>query len=282
MVGLGCAEVQPNPFLAPGALARCGLATRGIELVNPLVAEESVLRPSLLPGLIAAVAVNAQHRNVGVAMFEIGHVFGPPGDGELLPDEREVLAVIRAGCDAGAAVEAWQVVVDTLAITDAHIVNDAVPGLHPTRSGRVIAGGECVGELGEIDPDVADAHGVAERCAWLSVDLSLLAELPHGERPYRPVSRFPSADVDLAFEVDDAVPVHEVEGTLRTAVGDQLADLSLFDVFRGDPVGEGRRSLAFALRFQAVDHTLTDDEVAALRRVAIEAVLAAHPASLRG
>lgn len=282
MVGLGLSEVQPMPFLAPGELARCGLEGVGIELANPLVADESVLRPSLLPGLIGAVALNAQRRQFGVQFFEIGHVFGRSTDGQLLPDERERLGVIRAGADAAAAVEVWQAIVDTLAIADAYLTNEPVPGLHPTRSGRVVVAGESVGEIGEIDPDVGDAHGIDERCAWLSVDLDMLLAAPHGERPYRLVSRYPSADVDLAFEVDDAVGVHEIETTIRTALGELLVSVELFDVFRGGPVGAGRRSLAFSLVFQAADHTLADTEVADARQRAIDAVLGEYPAALRG
>ncbi len=281
MTGLGLSEVQPMPFLAPEDLARCGLDVEGIELLNPLVAAESVLRPSLLPGLVDAIGANAHRRQFDVEFFEIGHVFGTPRAGELLPDETEHLAVIRAGRDATGAVEAWQAIVDSLALTDTHLTNEPVAGLHPTRSGRVVVAGEAVGQIGEVDPDVAAAFGVEQRCAWLSVDLSRLAELPHGERPYRQVSRYPSADVDLAFEVDDAVGVHEIEATMRSALGDRLAVLELFDVFRGDPVAPGRRSLAFTLRFEAPDHTLGDAEIAEARQQAIDAVLDAHPATLR-
>lgn len=282
LVGLGFAEAQPMPFLAPDELVRCGLDDSGIRLRNPLVAEESVLRTSLLPGLVKAVGFNAQRRQLGVELFEIGHVFRAPREGTLLPDEREHVAVIRAGSDASAAVEAWQVIADTLALHEAHLTNEEVPGLHPTRSGRVVVAGEIVGEIGEIDPEVAAVHGITERVAWLSLDLSRLAALPHGERPYRLVSRFPSADIDLAFAVRDEVPVHAVEETLRGALGDLAAEVSLFDVFRGDPVGEGRRSLAFAVRLQAPDRTLTDADVQEIRGRAIAAVEAAHDAALRG
>lgn len=282
MVGLGLSEVQPMPFLAPDDLHRCGQPADGIELANPLVAAESVLRPSLLPGLVEAVGHNAQRRQVGVGFFEIGHVFGRPVDGDVLPDERERLGVIRAGHDAAGAVEVFQTVVDTLAIAGGHLTNEPVPGLHPTRSGRVVVAGEAIGELGEIDPDVAAAYDIAERCAWFSIDLTRLAASVHGERPYRLVSRYPSADVDLAFEVDDEVPVHEIEATIMDALGDRLATLELFDVFRGDAVAAGRRSLAFTVRFQAADHTLDDAEIADARRRAIEAVTTAHPATLRG
>ena len=281
MVGMGLAEAMPLPFLAPGDLTRCGLPDEGISLANPLVADESVLRTSLLPGLVKAVAHNATRRQPGVGLFEIGHVFRTPPAGELLPDERECLAAIRAGLDAEGAVAAWQVVADTLAVADATLVNGEVPGLHPTRSGQIVVAGEAVGELGEIDPEVLARHDIAERVDWLQVDLTRLLALPHGDRPYRLVSRFPSSDIDLAFDVADPVPVTAVEATVREAGGVLLDSLQLFDVFRGDPVGAGRRSLAFSLRLQAADRTLTDDEVQGVRRAVIAAVEQVHDAKLR-
>jgi phenylalanyl-tRNA synthetase beta chain len=96
------------------------------------------------------------------------------------------------------------------------------------------------------------------------------------------VSRYPSSDIDLAFEVDEAVPADDIAACLTSAAGELLAHLALFDVFRGAPVAEGRRSLAFTLRFQADDRTLTDAEVAAARTVCIAAVEDAFPATLRG
>jgi phenylalanyl-tRNA synthetase beta chain len=96
------------------------------------------------------------------------------------------------------------------------------------------------------------------------------------------VSRFPASDIDLAFVVDDSTPAAVVEEKLREAGGDLLVDLRLFDVFRGPQLGEGRRSLAYRLRFNALDHTLTDEEVGEVRRRCIEAVESSLPAKLRG
>src|SRR5690606_10506039 len=105
LVGRGLSEAMPLPFLAPGDLERCGLPGDGLEIANPLVAEESVLRTSLLPGLVKALATNAARRNTGVGLWEIGHVFrrwpeGTAGPGTELPDEREMLAVALGGRDA--------------------------------------------------------------------------------------------------------------------------------------------------------------------------------------
>ncbi len=100
LVGLGLDEAMPLPFLAPGDLARCGLAVDAVTVTNPLAAEESILRTSLRPGLLKAVAYNESHRTEGAALFEVGKVFGPPPAGQTLPDEREHLGVVVAGSDA--------------------------------------------------------------------------------------------------------------------------------------------------------------------------------------
>lgn len=281
MVGVGLSEAMPMPFLAPGALTGAGLPDDGIELANPLVAAESILRTSLRPGLLAAVAENAARRDATAALFEIGHVFLPPPSGQLLPDEREHLGVLRAGRDAAAAVEAWNAVVATVALDNAVLTNEEVRGLHPTRSARARVGDRVVAELGEIDPAVLATLEIDGRAAWLQVDLTVMLALPHGERPYRQVSRFPSADIDLAFEVDDAVGVHEVEAVLRSAAGELLESLALFDVFRGAQTGEGRRSLAFSLRLAALDRTLSDRDLQDVRNRCIAAVESALPATLR-
>ena len=117
---------------------------------------------------------------------------------------------------------------------------------------------------------------------WLEVDLQKLADAPRRSLEARPVSRFPSSDVDLAFAVPDSVPAAEIEKTLARAAGDLLESVDLFDVYRGPGVGERSRSVAYRLRFCALDRTLTDAEVAALRARCIAAVESQFPATLRG
>ena len=190
--------------------------------------------------------------------------------------------MVLGGADARDAAELWQLLHGALALPEARLEPADLPGLHPTRSARLVVGGEVVGEVGEVDPAVAERLEIPERVGFLEVDLDRLLALPHGDRRYVPVSLYPSSDVDLAFEVDDATSAAEVEATIRAAAGSLLVDLSLFDVFRGEQVDAGARSLAYGLRLQADDRTLTDEEVAALRQTVIDAVEADHPARLRG
>ncbi len=282
MLGLGLDEVMPLPFLAPGDLERAGLAADGIAVTNPLVAEESVMRSSLLPGLLKTLAYNGSHRLYGLSLFEVGHVYRRPTEPQPLPDEREYLAVALAGREARAAVEVWSVLADALATRDYTLVAEAAPGLHATRTARIELASMPVGHVGEVDPSVSEAFEVGERVAWLEVDLDALLSLSHGDLPFRPFSRYPSSDIDLAFEVDEETPAAVVESLLRSAAGSLLVDLGLFDVFRGEPVAEGRRSLAFAMRLQAYDRTLTDAEVATVRQRCIDSVEGDLGATLRG
>ena len=273
LVGLGVHEAMPLPFLAPGDLARCGLPSEAVTVTNPLAAEESVLRTSLRPGLLRAIAYNESHRTDSAALFEIGKAFGVPAAGNTLPDEREHLAVALAGCDATSASKVWSTLAHTLGIADVQINQSAPPlGLHPGRSGVLERHGVIVGELGEIDPGVLDVLGIRERVAWLQLDLGLVLESPHGEHRYSHISRYPSSDLDLAFEVDDSLPASGIDRAIRDSAGPLLVDLSLFDVFRGSPVPEGRRSLAYRLRLQATDRTLTDSDIGGVQRNVVEAL----------
>jgi len=282
MLGLGLDEVMPLPFLAPGDLERAGLVADGITVTNPLVAEESVMRSSLLPGLLKTLAYNGSHRLYGLSLFEVGHVYRRPTEPRPLPDEPEYLAVALAGREAGAAVEVWSILADALTTRDYTLVAAPAPGLHATRTARIELASTLVGHVGEVDPSVSEAFEVGERVAWLEVDLDVLLGLSQRDLPFRPFSRYPSSDIDLAFEVDEETPAAVVESLLRSAAGDLLVDLGLFDVFRGEPVVEGRRSLAFAVRLQAADRTLTDAEVATVRQRCIDAVESDLGATLRG
>lgn len=283
LAGLGCSEAMPMPFLAPGDLERAGLPGDGITITNPLVAEESVLRTSLLPGLLKAVRHNVNHRNEGIALFEIGHVFRQPSDPAAeLPDEREVFGAIVAGAEATEAVAIWRTVCDGLAIADADVANAEMPAMHPTRSGVARVESEPVGSIGEVDPEVLRAYDIPGRAAWLEIDLDRLLAHPHGEPTYRRVSRYPSSDIDLAFEVAEGVSATDVASTIEAAAGDLLGFVKLFDTYRGQGVAAGTRSLAYRVRLQAGDRTLTDAEVGEVRSALIEAVAQTHRASLRG
>jgi phenylalanyl-tRNA synthetase beta chain len=282
LAGYGALESWTTTFVSPSQVERAQLDVADCVVVtNPLVADENLLRPSLLPGLLTSIAYNESHRGQRASLFEVGKTFRRPLPSERLPDEREMVGLAIAGADAQEAVTAWTALVEGLLVHDAHLENASSLGLHPTRAARIVVDGEHIGWLGEVDPDVLSSFDVVERVAWLEVDLGRLLQSNHGADQYDPISRFPSSDVDLAFEVDEHVPAGDVERTLRAASA-LVVDVRLFDIYRGEQVAPGRRSLAFTVRFQAPDRTLTDDDVATARAALIAAVESAHAATLRG
>jgi len=282
LVGAGCDEIQPMPFLGPGDLSAAGMPEDGVTLANPLVQEESILRTSLLPGHLKSIAYNQSHRSGQVRFFEIGHVFLPPNENPLLPDEREYLAVSISDADAPVAVQILDLLDGTLALPNAQLRPATPAGMHPTRSAEIVIAGKVRGQVGEVDPAVCDAFNVAGRVAWLELDLGEVLNGPYGNRKYNRVSKYPSSDLDLAFEVPDDIAAATIAGALRKGGGKQLVNVELFDTYRGEGMTEGARSLAFRLRFQSADATLAEEELGALRSACIDAAQKQKGVTLRG
>ena len=307
LCGLGASEAWTAAFVTADDQLAAGFAPPYVEIANPLVEAERFLRSSMAPGLVRAVLYNAERRQGELSLFEVGSVFRlsevPSADGPAA-DEEERLSVVLAGADddAWSAVAAWHTVAEALGVVGWELEQGPRPGdgarvAHGYRSatlkgapadgrGRRVV----LGEVGELDPTFVETLGLVgtdgrpRRVGWLDLDLRALldpAVTPRKPLESAPVSRFPSSDVDLAFVVPEEVPAGSVEATLVTAGGDLVESVRLFDVYRGDSVGDGARSLAFRLRFCALDRTLTDEEVGALRAACITAVEEAHRASLR-
>jgi phenylalanyl-tRNA synthetase beta chain len=301
LLGAGLSEAYTFSLVSPADLAAAGLPAEGIELENPLRAEESLLRTAVLPGLIKAVAFNAGHGQPDVGLFEIGHVFLSPPAGQTLPDEREHLAVALAGTvfrlphepnrpvDGHDVVGRLEVIAVALGLADWSVEPGDAPGFTPGRAARVVVDGQAVGVVGEIDSAVrsrlglAGARGAPELpVAALEVDLSRVLAASRKERRSVTPSRYPASTIDLAFVLDEAVPAGAAQRTLHHTAGDLLEEVRLFDVFRSDALGPNKKSLAFGLRFRAPDRTLTDEEVGGLRQRLIDAMAKQHGASLRG
>ncbi len=294
LAGAGYDEIYTLPLVAPADLARAGVGSgEVIEVENPLRAEESILRPALVPGVLRAAAFNAAHGAQDVALFETGTVFGTPPEGARLPEERFHLAfarthmVRRAPHEPDRPVDVYDAtavlfaLLGELRIAGVQLDAAAIEGFHPARAARILLDGAPVGHLGEVGAAVVTALDLAGPVVAGELDLDALLAGPRIDRRAHVVSRFPASTIDLALVVDDRVPAAAVEATLRDAGGELLEHVQLFDVFRADALGPGKVSLAFSLRFRAPDRTLTDDEVGRLRQTAIDAVRTAHGAELR-
>jgi phenylalanyl-tRNA synthetase beta chain len=314
LASAGLVEVVLPPFVAPSAVEALGADLPSPRLLNPLSEEESLLRPSLLPGLFAAAARNVSRGLPDVALFETGHVFvgagsvaggqvpgvaGRPTEAEVavldaaLPGQPRHLALVLAGARLDGLAErplAWSDAVEAVlavgrALGLALAVRAAAWGAwHPGRCAELLLYGRRVGLAGELHPRALAALGLPARTCAAEADLDALVEAAaaRGPVPAPLVSHYPRASVDVALVVDATTPAADVEAALRDGTGPLLESLRLFDVFTGPQVGEGRRSLAYALRFRAPDRTLTDAEVLAARDAAVAEAARRTGAVLRG
>ncbi len=257
-----------------------------IKLQNPLAYEKGFLRHSVLASVLDTAERNSRVRD-HLAFFEIGPIFlasEEPG----LPDEKKRLAMVMAG---KRAVSGWQpadnapmdfydikgVVTSMLAglrVADVRLEPATHPSFHPGKCARVMAGERQIGVLGELHPKVRvryDWHSNFKAAVLaMELDLDLLLELIPPITQTADVPTFPPVLEDLAFILDEGIPAEKVAGLIAQTGGKLLAEVHLFDVFRSDQIGAGRKSLAYNLTYQAPDRTLTDAEVTAARNKIIK------------
>jgi phenylalanyl-tRNA synthetase beta chain len=268
-----------------------------VRVTNPLAADESVLRATLVTGLVRAWARNVERGTGEVILAEIGVVFEHPSvsavprlakggvGGALtleLPRENERLTIVlgRPEDDAKGAVALWNLVKGRLGLADVVVrsLDEAPRGLHPTRAGALVdrASGAVLGFVGEVDTDLINAItsvSPLRRVGLVDLDLDALADRDLATR--RPVyvtvpSRYPSAVIDLAFVTPRRVNAADLGDTLRHA-SDLVESVTLFDVYEGPGLPEGTRSLAYSVRFSSLEHTLSDAEISDARAALISA-----------
>ena len=249
-----------------------------VELLNPMSSEQSVMRRSIVPGLLRSLAYNESRGVSNVQLFEHGVVFGA-ADGRKNPKERTRIAAVLAGAFHD---KAWNDEPDTLGFFDAkgiveNLVRelavprvrfkaldaDEAPWLQPGRAAQVLSGGSVLGWVGEIHPLAARAFDVDGAVAAFELDERQLLSCATPQRPYVDVPEFPPVEADLAIVVDEDVSAERVAQCIESAGKKaHLESVRLFDVYRDERrVGTGKKSLAWRLVFRAADRTLTGEEV---------------------
>ncbi|GAA4817099.1 phenylalanine--tRNA ligase subunit beta [Tomitella cavernea] len=313
----GYVEVLPGPFLPAAVFDTWGLDADDPRRVtsavlNPLEADRPELATTLLPGLLEIVARNVGRGRRDLSLFSIAQVVHPhsgtapvpalpvdrrPSDAQIsmlidsLPDQPVHVGAVLTGlreprgqwgpgrpADAADAIDAARLVARTAGL---ELETEAAQYLpwHPGRCARLSVGGHTVGYAGELHPAVLERAGLPARTCAVEIDLDALPITENYPAPA--ISAYPAVLQDVAVVVDAAVPAAAVEAALRQGAGALLEDLTLFDVFTGDQLGSGRKSLAYALTFRAGDRTLTEDEVSVHREEAVAAAAAAVGAELR-
>jgi phenylalanyl-tRNA synthetase beta chain len=297
LVGAGLTEVITYSLTDPTADAKLYPAGEVLHeeylgLTNPLSSERAYLKRSLMAQLLATVAENQRHRE-RVAIFEIGHVYLPRSDAtDGLPDEPRRLALALAGPRRPPAWNEPSVEVDFFDLKG--IIDELAQRLglcgsfspiarwpfHPGRAAELRIDGVSLGYLGEVHPEVGERFELRGRTMLAELDLEmLLAKSAVGAngrsalRRYQPAPRFPAIQQDLAIVLDERIPASRIEALIRQAGQPLLSAIHLFDVYRGDQIPAGQRSLAYSLQYRAPDRTLTDQEVQAVQ-AKIQAALA--------
>ena len=247
-----------------------------VSVVNPISAERVAMRHTLTNSVLEVMANNVRFSD-RVQIFEVGQVF-LADEGGILPEEQLRLVIAITGprgpigwqeSDAGLAdfydlKGVVELLLAGLHIDDATYQSLSRPSYHPGRVAGLHIDGEFVGVLGEVHPQVVAAYDLPQDVPVLVADFDLHTLLDKVDDRYRvsPISRFPAVQQDIALILDEAVPAAQVDGLIRQSGGFLLADAALFDVYRGDPLPAGKKSLAYRLTFQAPDKTLNDKVVA--------------------
>ena len=304
----GVVEILSFPFASTTDLDLMGVPAddqrrRLNKIVNPLSEATPYLRTSILPGLFAAVARNRSRGNDDLALFEAGSVFfandplvtAPRPPVTQRPSAEELAALDRAlgqqprhlgavltgrwvldGWEGPGIPAGWQQAIAFVEAAAAAIglrLDRRAAEYSPWHPGRcaqfILLTGEAIGYAGELHPEVCVAFGLPARAAAAEINLDALIAAAPASGDIALISGFPVAKEDVALIVDHEVPAAAVERALRTGAGPLLESVWLFDVYTGPQIGEGKKSLAYALRFRAPDRTLTDAEAAAARDAAV-------------
>lgn len=298
MTSLGFYETVTYSFTAPSTLDRAGLPPDSplrnvLRLQNPLSEEQSIMRTLLLPGLLEVLQRNASRRTTDLALFETGRIFLPSGDGQL-PLEKQVLAAAAMGSAPSGWNRAGQphdfyymkgvleALLDRLGLRGYSFAKESGHSLfHPGKAARVTVGEAVIGVLGEIHPDVLENYSLPQSVSAMEVDFEVLAELSGRPRKYRPLPKFPGIERDLSLVVKKEIPAQDITRTIRKSGGQYLQEVRLFDIYHGGQVPAGCQSMAFSLKFQAEDRTLTDQEVNGWMTTVSEALAGQFGAGLR-
>ena len=290
LLGMGVSEIQTYSFVSPRGLDNIRMAEDAegrklIRLRNPLGEDTSVMRTTLIPNMLEVLGRNYSRNIPAMRAFELGNTFiNNHHIDDPLPEEKDMLCVACYGEHEtfftlkGILCE----LLSKLGFSDLCFCPEETVGtFHPGRCARIFAGERELGIMGEIHPEVLSKYGIGERVLCAELDFDLLAEFADTEKQYHPLPKYPAIKRDIAMVVPEELMVAQLLGVIRAKGRKLLESASLFDVYRGKNIPEGKKSLAFTLVYRAADHTLTDEEVAAVHDKILDALREEYGAVLR-
>ena len=281
MTGLGFSGILTYSFISPKYFDKIGLPAdsklrKTVTITNPLGEDTSVMQTTTLPGMLEILAGNYSKRNAAVRLFEVSKEYLPTGP-DTLPEEPHRLTLGMYGDDADffTLKGAVEVLLEKLGVPNVRYTRcgedcpyDEACAFHPGRSAVVYSGETPLGILGEIHPDVQKTYGIGTRTYAAKLDVPALFAAAVEEITYKPLPKFPAMTRDLALVCDEDMAVGTLEETIANAVGRCLEKVELFDVYRGEQIEAGKKSVAFNIVMRNAEETMTTDQAdAAMKRV---------------
>ena len=268
LLSSGLSETQTFSFISPKTYDKLCLPEdselrNNIVISNPLGEDTSVMRRTALGSMMEVLSRNYNNRNPKAYLYEVATVYVPHDTLDELPDENQEIVIGMYGQDADyfKVKGILENLLDTVGIQNYDVVPVTDhPSFHPGRTAAIEVEGKQLALLGEVHPNVRSNYEVKARCYAALIDMEMLEECADLVRLYKQLPKYPVTTRDLAFVVDKITPVLVLEKAIKGAAGKILESIELFDVYAGEQIGKGKKSVAFNLIFRAEDRTLTDDE----------------------
>ena len=280
-ISMGLNQINTFSFISPKYYDKIRLPQnsslrKSVVITNPLGEDTSVMRTTVLPSMCEVVARNYNYRNPEAALFEIGTEYIVTGE-DTLPLEPVRLAVgmYGNGTDFYSVKGVVEELLDTLGISEYEIEAagegcgfDEVSAFHPGRVAVAKVDGKPLAVFGELHPDVLETYGIGVRAYAAKVLITELLDIDIPEKTYKPLPKYPATTRDISLICDDEIPVASLEKLIKEAVGGILEKVTLFDVYKGEQIESGKKSVAFSVSMRSHDGTLTDEQAdAAMKRV---------------
>jgi phenylalanyl-tRNA synthetase beta chain len=255
--------------MSPGDLKKLGLDANKkhknvVKIKNPIGEDYSIMRTTLLPSLLLSVASNKNHNIADVKIFEMDRVFLPQDEDENnLPKEINILAaaVNAKGEDFYTLKGRLEELFLKFNIEDAEYEPAGGPFLHPGRSAVIKSGENELGYIGELHPDTAETYDISGRTVVCEIDIDMLIGISSDTMKVKPIPKYPAVQRDLAVVMDAQQQAGPLIGEIRTVGGAMLESCEIFDIYQGEQLEKGKKSVAFSLTFRAENRTLVDSEV---------------------
>lgn len=293
MVALGCYGIATFSFISPKHFDRLTLPAESklrdaIKITNPLGEDTSIMRTTIIPSTLEILSTNYNNRNESAKLYEIGKEYIPTESGKL-PNEPDRLAIGMYGGN----VDFYDIkgIADTMlgkmGIRDVEYIRacdsdafDEACAMHPGRSAVVMKNDTVLGILGEVHPAVQKNYGIGTKTYVAKFNITEMMKCAVTEVSYQPLPKFPAAARDLSVICDDEIPVAELEKAIKGAVGKILEKVTLFDVYKGEQIEKGKKSVSYSITMRSHDGTLTDEQADSAMKKVLKA-LSAIGAELR-